>query len=201
MFRRKRHRKTHRWSKSHQSLMTAILIGSAIAVSSRDFFYFSNGSGGEDWLIGKPLISLFDAHQPRSLVESRALALELVNRDRQLNNLSPLTEDPLLSEAAQKHAEDMLARQYYDHITPEGKTPTDRFADLGGQQGVGENILEISGSIGATLNYRLIEESQKGWMYSPGHRENLLTPDYQRFGYGVVTNPITGQVYAVQNFY
>ncbi|WP_254048012.1 CAP domain-containing protein [Synechococcus sp. BDU 130192] len=177
--------------------MTVILIGGMVAVSSKDFFYFSNGSGGEDWLIGKPLIGLFDAHQSRSLAESRALALELVNRDRQLNNLSPLTEDPLLSKAAQKHAEDMLARQYYDHITPEGKTPTDRFADLGGQQGVGENILEITGSIGATLNYRLIEESQKSWMYSPGHRENLLIPDYQRFGYGIVTNPITGQVYAV----
>ncbi|XFA73997.1 CAP domain-containing protein [Thermosynechococcaceae cyanobacterium Okahandja] len=128
------------------------------------------------------------------------MALRLVNRDRRLNGLPPLVEDTLLSQAAQLHAQDMLTRNYYAHVTPEGKTPTDRFAQLGGRGGVGENIVQLTGSIGITLNYKLIEQFQKSWMYSQGHRENLLNPEYTRFGYGIVADPSTGRAYAVQNF-
>lgn len=191
----------HRNSRfNYQSLLSITLISFVILLGNKNLFYFDNGKGGNDWIIGKPSISILNAHQSRSLSESRKLATELVNRDRQLNGLAPLEEDPLLSKTAQLHAEDMLARNYYDHITPEGKTPTDRFNTLGGQGGVGENILQQTGAIGITLNYRLIEECQRGWMYSKGHRENLLTPEYTRFGYGIVTDPMTGQVYGVQNF-
>ena len=102
------------------------------------------GSGGSDWKIGKALTTPWSATSLRSLPELRAFALELVNRDRTLNNLSPLVEDPLLSEAAQLHAEDMLKRQYFDQVSPEGKTPRDRFIRVGGSSriGVGENLLK-----------------------------------------------------------
>lgn len=93
-----------------------------------------------------------------------------------------------------------MKRGYYDHITPEGKTPSERFFELGGTQGVGEKILEQTGRMRARLTYGLVEEYQRGWMYSDGHRQNLLTPEYKRFGYGIAVNPLTGTVYAVQNF-
>lgn len=176
-------------------MIIGILIG-----QSRDFFLFDNGAGGPDWQIGQPKITLWTAHQGRSLAESRALALQLVNRDRRLNGLKALAEDPALAEAAQRHAQDMLDRNYYDHVTPEGKTPSDRFAALGGKGGAGENIMKMEGAAGVILNFQLIEKNQKGWMYSPGHRENLLLPDYTHFGYGIVVDPLAGKVYAVQNF-
>ena len=182
-----------------QWVAIAIIVG-IVLIQSRSFFIFDNGVGGSDWTIGKPLITLGTAHQERSLSESRALALQLVNRDRRLNGLKPLTEDPVLAEAAQRHAQDMLDRNFYDHVTPEGKTPSDRFAALGGKGGTGENIMKMESATGVVLNFKLIEENQKGWMYSPGHRKNLLLPDYTHFGYGIVVDPLAGKVYAVQNF-
>lgn len=174
----------------------------SLAYPSRSAFYFNNGTGGADWSIGKPQVSLWTANNPRSLPELRAFALELINRDRQLNGAAPLVEDPLLAQTAQLHAEDMKARNYYDHLTPEGRTPTDRFAAIGGQGGVGENIMLQSGSVGITsiLNWGLIENFQKSWMYSNGHRANLLDPHYTKVGYGIVSDPATGRIYAVQNF-
>ena len=165
-------------------------------------FYFDNGAGGTDWTIGEPEVNFWTANNARSFPQLRAFALQLINRDRQLNGLSPLVEDPLLTQTAQLHAEDMKARNYYAHVTPEGTTPSDRFNALGGQGGIGENIMLQSGSAGrvSVLNWGLIESFHKSWMYSDGHRENLLTPGYTKVGYGIVSDPVTGKIYAVQNF-
>lgn len=159
-----------------------------------------NGSGGSDWKIGKALVRPLSANDLHTLPELKAYALKLVNRDRTINNLQPLVEDPLLSKAAQLHAEDMLKRQYFKHVTPEGKTPRDRFIAVGGSSrvGVGENILRGSEK-GLVFTYGKVEEFQRGWMYSNGHRANLLTPEYTRFGYGFVEGA-GGQTYAVQMF-
>jgi uncharacterized protein YkwD len=159
-----------------------------------------NGSGGSDWKIGKALIKPLSANNLHSVPELKAYALKLVNRDRTLNKLHPLVEDSLLSQAAQLHAEDMLKRHYFNHITPEGKTPRDRFIAAGGSShiGVGENILR-GNEKGIVFTYGKVEEFQRGWMYSNGHRANLLTPEYTRFGYGFVVGA-GGQTYAVQMF-
>ena len=192
-------RTTSRWLK-YLPGYALLLLG--LAFPYKNAFYFDNGSGGADWRIGKPEVTLWTAHNSRSLPELKAFALKLINRDRQLNGLTPLIEDPLLSQSAQRHAEDMKARNYYAHLTPEGKTPTDRFVAVGGKGGVGENIMLQSGSVGTAtiLNWGLVENFQKSWMYSSGHRANLLNPQYTRVGYGIVSDPMTGKIYAVQNF-
>ncbi|MBD2033579.1 CAP domain-containing protein [Leptolyngbya sp. FACHB-321] len=181
-------------------VLPVLLAVATVAYYARDAYYFDNGKGGQGWRIGQPKASLFNANNTRSLPQLRQFALSLVNCDRQLNGLPPLVEDPLLSQAAQQHSQDMLTRRYYAHITPEGKTPTDRLAQLGGKGGVGENIMQQTGSMGVSLNYGLLERFQKSWMYSKGHRQNLLKPDYTRFGYGIVVDPLSGQTYAAQGF-
>jgi uncharacterized protein YkwD len=145
---------------------------------SKDKLYFNNGSGGTNWKIGNPQTNFINANNERTLPELRQQALLLVNRDRQLNNLKPLIEDPLISLTAQKHSEDMAKRDFYNHTNPEGKTPTDRYHELGGKGGIGENIMYQGSSPYIALNYGLLEIFQKSWMYSKGHRDNLLTPDY-----------------------
>ncbi|OUL29137.1 hypothetical protein BV372_23780 [Nostoc sp. T09] len=159
-----------------------------------------NGDGGADWKIGKPKATIWNAEQLRSLPDIRNFALELVNRDRELNNLKPLQEDSLLSQAAQGHAEDMLARNYFNHTSLEGKRPRDRYLGVGGSPyvGVGENILK-GHAHGFGLTYGEAEKFQRGWMYSNGHRENLLTAEYTKFGYGIATG-VDGRIYAVQMF-
>ncbi|MBD2440794.1 CAP domain-containing protein [Nostoc sp. FACHB-110] len=159
-----------------------------------------NGNGGADWKIGQPKVTLWNAEQLRTLPELGTFALELVNRDRTLNHLKPLKPDSLLSQAAQFHAQDMLEKQYFNHISPDGKTPRDRFLDLGGNQrvGVGENIIK-DGVQGLGFTYGTVEDFQRGWMYSNSHRENILTAEYTKFGYGFAVGK-NGQIYAVQMF-
>lgn len=169
-------------------------------VQLKQLFIQHNGTGGPGWTMGQPQTParLRLVNQP--LPELQTLALDLVNRDRQVNGLLPLVEDPLLSLAAQRHAEDMLRRRFYDHVNPDGQDPSDRFMAVGGQVGAGENIMQQVGGMPMTLSYGLVEEYQKGWMYSPGHRENLLTAHYTTFGYGIVANPLGTEIYAVQMF-
>jgi uncharacterized protein YkwD len=95
----------------------------------------------------------------------------------------------------------MLKRHYFNHITPEGNTPRERFVAVGGSSrvGIGENILKSIGEKGLGLTYGELEKAQRGWMYSNGHRANLLTAEYTRFGYGIAVGA-GGQIYAVQLF-
>ncbi len=109
--------------------------------------------GGENWKIGEPQAHFLNAHQALSLAELQAQALALVNRDRQLNNLPLLKVDPLIARTAQGHAEEMAARNFYGHSNPEGQSPTDRYQALGGQGGVGENIVVLPRSR-AIASYR-----------------------------------------------
>ncbi|WP_414548996.1 CAP domain-containing protein [Anabaena sp. CCY 0017] len=159
-----------------------------------------NGNGGADWKIGKPIATIWNAENLRSLPEFRSFALELANRDRTLNNLSPLQADSGLSLAAQLHAQDMFDRQYFNHISPDGKNPRDRYLAVSSNpfEGVGENIVQGQ-TKGLGLTYREAEKFQRGWMYSNGHRANILTEEYTKFGYGVVTGA-NGRIYAVQMF-
>jgi uncharacterized protein YkwD len=170
-------------------------------LSPKNLVGFYNGPGGKDWKIGTPLANTNNAYKLHSLPETQSFALQLVNRDRTLNGQSRLSLDPVLSAAAQKHAEDMLKRDYFAHNTPEGQTPRDRFLALGGSPyvGTGENIAYTTERL-TNLNFASIEKFHKGWMYSNGHRENLLRPEYTHFGYGIVTDGIRGKSYAVQEF-
>jgi uncharacterized protein YkwD len=151
-----------------------------------------------NWQIGAPLAGA-NSTEAQPLPELRAYALELVNRDRTLNGLLPLVEDPLLSQAAQNHAEDMLARQFFAHVNPDGVNPSGRFRAVGGQMGAGENIYRRTGGTTA-LSYGLAEKAQTGWMESDGHRANLLSPGYQAFGYGIAASSEGDAVYVVQMF-
>ncbi|MBD2452519.1 CAP domain-containing protein [Nostoc sp. FACHB-87] len=159
-----------------------------------------NGNGGADWKIGRPQVSIWNAEQLRSEPELRKFALELVNRDRTLNKLKPLTADSLLSLAAQFHAQDMLERQYFNHISLDGKNPRDRYIQVGGNRrvAVGENIIKDSVQ-GLGFTYGKVEDFQRGWMYSNSHRQNLLRREYKKFGYGIAVGK-NGQIYAVQMF-
>jgi len=159
-----------------------------------------NGNGGADWKIGKTKATIWNAEQLRSLSELRKFALELVNRDRTINNLKPLKEDSLLSQAAQLHAQDMLEQQYFNHISLDGRNPRDRYIAVGGNRrvGVGENLIRDSIQ-GLGLTYGTVEDFQRGWMYSNSHRQNLLTREYKKFGYGIAVGK-NGQIYAVQMF-
>lgn len=148
------------------------------------------------------LLGHAQAQEPRTgdLLMLRERALELVNDDRREHGLGTLTLSDTLNAAAQAHAEDMLARDYYAHVSPEGEEPFDRYMDAGGDewQVVLENISTCSPCAGPPGVAR-VEELHEGWMESPRHRENILMPGITEFGFGIAAGD-QGPLYAVQTF-
>ena len=105
---------------------------------------------------------------------NRVIALTNVERNR--FGLSPLSFDSQLSRAAQQHSVDMAVNDYFNHQGLNGSTPRDRIRSAGYQDWTsGENI-----AAGQTTPEAVVQ----AWMNSPGHRENLLNPNFQSIGIG-----------------
>lgn len=137
---------------------------------------------------------------PSNLAELRDQALVAVNADRDAHGLALLKVAGDLEEAAQAHARDMLARNYFAHASPEGKTAQDRYLEHGGKSWrvVAENIAKCGGCT-APIGQERIEALERGWMNSPEHRKNILAKGLDQFGYGIITGQ-DAQLYAVQVF-
>ncbi len=118
-----------------------------------------------------------------SIGSIRQQILTLVNAERQQAGLSALMRESHLESAAQKHAEDMNRRNYFEHNTPEGKTPTEQIKDssypLTGRWTTGQNIAR---------GQKTAEQVMKDWMNSPGHRKNILNSSFQHLGVGYVNS-------------
>ncbi|MCX5252379.1 CAP domain-containing protein [Streptomyces sp. NBC_00201] len=113
---------------------------------------------------------------PGDLTRTAAEVVDLTNRQRARAGLPPLAGDPLLATAAQAHSADMVARSFYSHTSPEGTQPWDRAAAAGARRrSIGENI---------ACGQRSPAEVVDGWMNSPGHRANILKPDFTHIGIG-----------------
>ncbi|MBP2406876.1 CAP domain-containing protein [Streptomyces syringium] len=108
----------------------------------------------------------------------------LTNAERTAAGLRPLAVDARLTVAAQGHSADMAGRDFYSHTTPEGREPWDRAAAAGcPHRGIGENI---------ACGQRSPAEVLRGWMESPGHRANILTPHFTHIGIGYATGSRAG---------
>lgn len=98
------------------------------------------------------------------------------NAERKDAGCDPVTLDSRLSAAAQAHAADMAANDYFSHTDQDGADSSDRMHDAGfGGSRTGENIAygqESAAEVVAT------------WMGSSGHRHNILNCAYDRIGVG-----------------
>lgn len=128
-----------------------------------------------------------------SAVQQEVLAL--TNQERAANGCPALALNGQLNVAADNHSEDMAARNYFDHSSPEGEGPGARIADAGYQgRGWGENIAVGYGSAASVV---------EGWMNSPGHRANILNCGYNELGVGYAqgaSNGYTQGIYWTQVF-
>jgi uncharacterized protein YkwD len=120
------------------------------------------------------------------LAKVEDLIFEMTNQARVAKGLAPLTRDEELGKVARAFSNDMLVRRYFDHDTPEGLSFEKRLANQYRHwvSDMGENIWSGSGyDPGKTRE--LAKEIVNDWMKSPGHRENLLDPDFTHLGVGV----------------
>ena len=101
--------------------------------------------------------------------------VDLADQERAEAGCGKLRVDSKLTAASQAHAEDMAARDYMDHDTPEGKGPAERAKEAGYTAWSGENV---------AAGYTSAEAVMEGWMNSPGHRANILNCDNSVVGVG-----------------
>lgn len=113
-----------------------------------------------------------------------------VNRERTKRGLAALQADPQLLVLARSYAAKMFKEGYFSHYTPEGKSPFDRMTEAGvTYTHAGENLaLAPSEPL-----------AHQGLMNSPGHRANILSPNYKKVGIGVMDGGIYGKMF-VQEF-
>jgi uncharacterized protein YkwD len=90
-----------------------------------------------------------------------------------------MSDDPRLTEAAQRHADDMLHNGVSGHIGSDGSSPQGRIADAGytRNRATGEIVFWATGSA-ATPN-----EALDMWMQSPPHRGIILNCAFSAGGF------------------
>ncbi|WP_028647241.1 CAP domain-containing protein [Nocardiopsis sp. CNT312] len=101
--------------------------------------------------------------------------VELTNAERAAVGCDPLRVDTRLTAAAQEHSEDMDARGYMSHYSPEGEGPGDRASRHGYDSWGAENVAK-----GQTSAAQVVE----AWMNSEGHRRNILNCGLVALGVG-----------------
>jgi uncharacterized protein YkwD len=129
------------------------------------------------------------ARAPEEAGALRRRALDLVNEARRARGLPALRPSDMLERVAQAHAEDMLRRGYFSHVSPDGEDPRSRYLAAGGDPArmVAENIARCRGCR-PPLRVERVEAFHRGWMDSEGHRENILHPGATRFGFGAAAD-------------
>lgn len=122
----------------------------------------------------------------RHLDQVEDLVFEMTNQARRAKGLPPLSKDVELREVARAYSDDMLVRRFFDHTTPDGVPFDERITDQYRHRVyvVGENIWFASGYNPGKIR-QLAKEIVADWMSSPGHRDNLLSPDFTHLGVGV----------------
>jgi uncharacterized protein YkwD/uncharacterized membrane protein required for colicin V production len=118
--------------------------------------------------------------------EAEARMFKLLNDERGQAGLPPVKVDLSLTEAARAHSRDMLAKGYFAHQNDQGKGPADRVSAAGARFAiVGENL-----ALAPTVTI-----AHQGLMKSPGHRENIMSPQYHRVGIGVIDGGLHGKMF------
>ncbi len=135
-----------------------------------------------------------------------------INRVRQNHGLSQLDRNERLAIIARKHSSDMARYHFFSHWNLQGEGPVERAKNRGWNKkkqhddntlsiGPGENIFMnnlydkviTTRQNGVTVRKEyawktpkeIVQSTVQGWMDSPGHRKNILSPKYDQQGIGV----------------
>jgi uncharacterized protein YkwD len=123
-----------------------------------------------------------------NMAQVKTATLCLLNVERTTRGRAPLTSNGQLGKAAQAYSAKMVRLRFFDHVCPQGTTPTSRVragtSYLRGHArswSLGENIAWGSGELatpGAIV---------RSWMHSAGHRRNILDRGFRNIGIGIAS--------------
>ncbi|MGI6226495.1 MAG: stalk domain-containing protein [Peptococcales bacterium] len=112
--------------------------------------------------------------------------LELINKERSQVGLAPLTMDNNLVQLARLKSQDMIDKNYFSHTSPTYGDPFQMMSKYGVEYLMaGENLAGNSTLAGA----------HESLMNSPGHRANILKPEYTHVGIGIVKGGPYGMMF------
>jgi uncharacterized protein YkwD len=117
----------------------------------------------------------------------------LVNATRSARGLPTLRSSARLNAAADQFSADMVARSYFAHVSPDGRSVTDRVRAtgyLGGSSdwALGEDIGWGTGSASSPASIF------RAFMNSPPHRRVIVSREFREIGVGVAAGvPVAGE--------
>ncbi|WP_340819750.1 CAP domain-containing protein [Methanolobus sp. WCC4] len=111
--------------------------------------------------------------------------LDLINEERAEHGLAPLKFNAVLNEAASEHSKEMIEKDYFSHDSYDGTAFSERLINAGYTiKYAGENI---------AMRYPPnLVAAHEDLMSSPGHRANILSPDYNEIGIGIWVGEYSG---------
>ena len=112
--------------------------------------------------------------------------LDLVNKERTSRGFADLDASAKLKDAARAHCEDMIRRGYFSHLSIEGLSPFDRMNKASIYYTYAGENLALSPNVTVAM---------QGLMNSPGHKANILSPNFGKMGIGVIDAGIIGEAF------
>jgi uncharacterized protein YkwD len=131
----------------------------------------------------------------RPMQSASQTILAQLNASRVANGVPALTSNATLQRMAQSYADEMAAGQFLSHTDPQGATFEMRIVRSGYRGSSTAENLGVTTEPGGTDIVGL-------WMNSPGHRANMLNPEFRAVGIGVATGMYEGlsATYVVAEF-
>lgn len=117
-------------------------------------------------------------------VDMTAAVLQITNDARQAAGLAALRNDAKLNAAAQKHACDMVANNFFGHAGTDGSHSMDRAKSYGFKACTSAENIAWGNFDGVSLS--------NGFLGSPEHRANIMLARVSYMGFGYVP-PIDGR--------
>jgi uncharacterized protein YkwD len=119
--------------------------------------------------------------EPTSISEAREQLLSRINALRAASGVPPLASNDALNAVAQAYSERMAKEHFFAHVAPDGTTLSLRLRRVNfAYRRAGENLGLAAGPLSA----------HAGIEQSPGHRRNLLEPEFEQLGIGVAPEQV-----------
>jgi uncharacterized protein YkwD len=120
-----------------------------------------------------------------NLAQVGQATLCLLNDERAAAGMRPLQYSAALTVPSAAYSTKMVTENFFAHESPDGSTLTSRLEAAGyinpdGDWFVGENLAWGQGNLATARSIAI------AWMNSPGHRHNILEPEFTEVGIGIV---------------
>ncbi len=177
----------------------ASLIFFVILVIVANFFYLQKREAlvHQEKIIITPEMKVEEKKQGSAIVKNKNLTvvkdsftggiddiIRLVNEARAEEGKESLSRNEKLNTSAMRKAVDMKEGNYFDHVSPDGLEPWFFIKETGyNYKTVGENLAE---------GFFSTEDVHNAWMESPGHRENILSENFEEMGVAILETTQNG---------